>query len=144
MPSFIFSTNSNSLSRREKVADWAGHKKEPSSLAPGECIEMPFGRWCLPISLVQLISRDQKDDWEDVHTNIKQMDQFYDATFYAWLKSEENVLVTSIYLHRIANQYPLERVINAFEWLTHDWRWESTSILVRHVTVDWCDEEGTS
>jgi hypothetical protein len=70
------------------------------------------------------------------------MDQCYDATFYAWLKSEENVLVTSIYLHRIANEYPLERIINALEWLTSDWRWESTSILVRHVTVDWCDEQG--
>lgn len=70
------------------------------------------------------------------------MDQFYDATFYAWLKSEENVLVTSIYLHRIANEYPLERIVNALEWLTTDWRWESTSILVRHVTVDWCDDKG--
>lgn len=81
-------------------------------------------------------------DWKDVHTNIKQMDQIYDATFYAWLKSEENVLVTSIYLHRIANEYSLERIINAMEWLTKDWRWESTSILVRHVTVDWCDDKG--
>lgn len=85
----------------------------------------------------------QEDDWKDVHTNIKQMDQFYDATFYAWLKSEENVLVTSIYLHRIANEYSLDRIINALEWLTNDWRWESTSILVRHMTVDWCDDEGT-
>ena len=70
------------------------------------------------------------------------MDQLYDATFYTWLKSEDNVLVTAMYLHRIANEYPLERIANALKWLVSDWRWESTSILVRHVTVDWCNEDG--
>lgn len=70
------------------------------------------------------------------------MDQLYDATFYSWLKSEDNVLVTAMYLHRIANEYPLERITNALKWLVAAWRWESTSILVRHVTVDWCDEAG--
>jgi hypothetical protein len=96
-----------------------------------------------PTTEVTTTIKENNNDWKDVQTNIKQMDQFYDATFYAWLKSEENVLVTSIYLHRIANEYPLERIINALEWLTVDWRWESTSILVRHMTVDWCNDEGT-
>ncbi|KAI8076740.1 uncharacterized protein BX664DRAFT_343805 [Halteromyces radiatus] len=81
-------------------------------------------------------------DWKDVHRNIKQMDQLYDATFYSWLKSEDNVLVTAMYLHRIANEYSLDRIINAVKWLVADWRWESTSILVRHITVGWCDEQG--
>jgi hypothetical protein len=53
------------------------------------------------------------------------MDERYDAAFYAWLKSEENVLVTSIYLHRVANEYSLDRIINALEWLIKDWRWEN-------------------
>jgi squalene cyclase len=70
------------------------------------------------------------------------MDQLYDASFYSWLKSEENVLVTAMYLHRIANEYPLVRIINALKWLISDWRLESISTLVRHVTVDWCDEAG--
>jgi hypothetical protein len=70
------------------------------------------------------------------------MDQLYDATFYSWLKSEDNVLVTAVYLHRIANEYPLVRIINALKWLISDWRLESISILVRHVTVDWKDEVG--
>lgn len=82
------------------------------------------------------------DAWKDVSANIKNMDSSYDATFHAWLKSEDNVLVTSLYLHRIANDYPLERIVNALKWLSADWRWESTSILVRHVTADWVDEEG--
>ncbi|KAI7894674.1 uncharacterized protein EV154DRAFT_560040 [Mucor mucedo] len=118
--SFIFTTNSPSTPRKEKVADWAGSKR----------------------ATITQNNPKQQDEWKDVYSNIKQMDQFYDATFYAWLKSEENVLVTSIYLHRIANEYPLERIVNALEWLTTDWRWESTSILVRHVTVDWCDDKG--
>lgn len=68
------------------------------------------------------------------------MDQSYDATFYAWLKSEENVLVTSIYLHRIANEYTLDRISNALEWLTMDWSWENVLMVVQHMTIDWSDE----
>ncbi|SAM00708.1 hypothetical protein [Absidia glauca] len=80
--------------------------------------------------------------WKDVHWTIEQMDHLYDATFYSWLKSEDNVLVTAMYLHRIANEYSLDRLVNAVKWLVADWRWESTSILVRHITVGWCDEQG--
>lgn len=79
-------------------------------------------------------------NWKDVSNTIKQMDQSYDATFYAWLKSEENVLVTSIYLHRIANEYTLDRISNALEWLTMDWRWENVLMVVQHMTIDWSDE----
>ncbi|EIE88369.1 hypothetical protein RO3G_13080 [Rhizopus delemar RA 99-880] len=90
------------------------------------------------------ILKDTNDDnnWKDVYRNIKCMDQLYDASFYSWLKSEENVLVTAMYLHRIANEYPLVRIINALKWLISDWRLESISTLVRYVTVDWADEVG--
>ncbi|KAI9254833.1 hypothetical protein BY458DRAFT_520784 [Sporodiniella umbellata] len=84
----------------------------------------------------------KEDNWKDVYRNIKCMDQLYDASFYSWLKSEENVLVTAMYLHRIANEYPLERIVNALKWLISDWRLESISTLVRYVTVDWCDQAG--
>lgn len=88
------------------------------------------------------VKETSEDSWKDVYRNIKCMDQLYDASFYSWLKSEENVLVTAMYLHRIANEYPLVRIINALKWLISDWRLESISTLVRHVTVDWCDEAG--
>jgi hypothetical protein len=88
------------------------------------------------------VADDNDNSWRDVYRNIKCMDQLYDATFYSWLKSEDNVLVTAVYLHRIANEYPLFRIINALKWLISDWRLESISILVRHVTVDWKDEVG--
>lgn len=89
-----------------------------------------------------MVTEDNESSWRDVYRNIKCMDQLYDATFYSWLKSEDNVLVTAVYLHRIANEYPLVRIINALKWLISDWRLESISILVRHVTVDWSDEVG--
>jgi hypothetical protein len=89
-----------------------------------------------------VVTEDNDSSWRDVYRNIKCMDQLYDATFYSWLKSEDNVLVTAVYLHRIANEYPLVRIINALKWLISDWRLESISILVRHVTVDWSDEVG--
>lgn len=88
------------------------------------------------------LTDDDDTSWKDVHRNIKHMDQLYDATFHSWLKSEDNVLVTSVYLHRIANEYPLPRVVNALKWLISDWRLESISVLVRHVTMDWNDEIG--
>ncbi|KAK4513421.1 uncharacterized protein ATC70_005421 [Mucor velutinosus] len=125
--SFMFSTQLNTTSRQEKVCDWAGTKKKTDTTSS---------------STDTATTALSPDAWKDVSSNIKKMDSNYDATFHAWLKSEDNVLVTSLYLHRIANDYPLERIINALEWLSADWRWESTSILVRHVTADWVDEEG--
>ncbi|RUS17678.1 LOW QUALITY PROTEIN: hypothetical protein BC938DRAFT_476187 [Jimgerdemannia flammicorona] len=83
------------------------------------------------------LNDDDDTSWKDVHRNIKHMDQLYDATFHSWLKSEDNVLVTSVYLHRIANEYDMSRVVNALKWLISDWRLESISVLVRHVTMDW-------
>ncbi|KAJ2961881.1 hypothetical protein NQZ79_g2846 [Umbelopsis isabellina] len=98
-----------------------------------------IGSWVArkkPLDPKPVVSEDNDSSWRDVYRNIKCMDQLYDATFYSWLKSEDNVLVTAVYLHRIANEYPLVRIINALKWLISDWRLESISILVRHVTVD--------
>ncbi|KAL1924587.1 uncharacterized protein VTP21DRAFT_4241 [Calcarisporiella thermophila] len=77
------------------------------------------------------------DSWRDVCQNIKRMDQLYDATFFSWVKSEDNVLITSMYLYRIANEYPLARIANALKWLVADWRLDNICHLVRHVTLDW-------
>ncbi|KAG1291143.1 hypothetical protein G6F61_002261 [Rhizopus arrhizus] len=97
------------------------------------------------------ILKDTNDDnnWKDVYRNIKCMDQLYDASFYSWLKSEENVLVTAMYLHRIANEYPLVRIINALKWLISDWRLESISDLrrahlLRHLTNSWATQYTTT
>ncbi|KAK9766089.1 hypothetical protein K7432_005086 [Basidiobolus ranarum] len=88
---------------------------------------------------VSLLENSNKtdDSWKDVNANIRKMDALYDASFYTWLKNEENVLVTSVYLHRIANEYNLERIVAALQWLIAEWRIESVVLLVRHITLDW-------
>jgi hypothetical protein len=66
-----------------------------------------------------------------------QMDAQYGASFYTWLKNEENVLVTAVYLQRIANEYPLDRVVNGLQWLIVGWKVESVVTLLRHLTLHW-------
>ncbi|KAL1915164.1 uncharacterized protein VTP21DRAFT_7645 [Calcarisporiella thermophila] len=89
-----------------------------------------------------IIEISKQDDWKNVCRNIKRMDQLYDATFHSWVKAEENVLTTAMYLRRIANGYPMDRIVNALEWLMSEWRLESVCHLVRHLTLDWTGELG--
>ncbi|KAK9767055.1 hypothetical protein K7432_003409 [Basidiobolus ranarum] len=96
-----------------------------------------FGKRKLPSSFETGQTNKPDDSWKDVNANIRKMDSLYDASFYTWLKNEENVLVTSVYLHRIANEYTLERIITALKWLITEWRVESVVLLVRHITLDW-------
>ncbi|KAI9022872.1 hypothetical protein CLU79DRAFT_804256 [Phycomyces nitens] len=121
------------------VAEWAGGKKRTTRIkGTSGC----FG-------LVTQPPEEEEVSWRDVHRNIKCMDQLYDATFYSWLKSEDNVHVTAMYLHRIANEYPLSRIVNALKWLISDWRLESISDLrrahlLRHLTSSWATQYTTT
>ncbi|KAF9274543.1 hypothetical protein BGZ68_000562, partial [Mortierella alpina] len=67
--------------------------------------------------------------WRDIQANVRKMDDLYDATFYTWLRSEDNVLVTASYLQRLAGEYDLERIEHALCWLVNGWRLESIAIL---------------
>ncbi|KAJ1643958.1 hypothetical protein LPJ64_004317 [Coemansia asiatica] len=75
--------------------------------------------------------------WQDVGANVLRMDSLYDASFHDWLKCEDNVSIIASYLQRIANEYPMDRIINALRWLVSSWRLESTAVIVRHITADW-------
>ncbi|KAJ2617137.1 hypothetical protein H4S08_000461 [Coemansia sp. RSA 1365] len=75
--------------------------------------------------------------WQDVGANVLRMDSLYDASFHDWLKCEDNVSIIASYLQRIANEYPMDRIINALRWLVSSWRVESTAVIVRHITADW-------
>ncbi|OMJ29219.1 hypothetical protein AYI69_g1285 [Smittium culicis] len=77
------------------------------------------------------------EHWRDIESNITKMDSLYDATFHSWLKNEENVVIVSSYLHRIANEYPLDRIINSLKWLVSSWKLESVTMIIRKVTADW-------
>ncbi|KAF9343817.1 hypothetical protein BGX26_005174 [Mortierella sp. AD094] len=70
------------------------------------------------------------------------MDDLYDATFYTWLRSEDNVLVTASYLQRLASEYDLDRIEHALCWLVNGWQLESIAILVKQVTFDWVVAKG--
>ncbi|KAF9131010.1 hypothetical protein BGW39_002372 [Mortierella sp. 14UC] len=80
--------------------------------------------------------------WRDIHNNVRKMDDLYDATFYTWLKSEDNVLVTASYLQRLAGEYDHDRIEHALCWLVHGWRLESIAVLVKQVTFDWIHVHG--
>ncbi|KAF9956811.1 hypothetical protein BGZ70_009760 [Mortierella alpina] len=80
--------------------------------------------------------------WRDIQANVRKMDDLYDATFYTWLRSEDNVLVTASYLQRLAGEYDLERIEHALCWLVNGWRLESIAILVKQVTFDWIVTKG--
>ncbi|KAF9176015.1 hypothetical protein BGX20_000020 [Mortierella sp. AD010] len=80
--------------------------------------------------------------WKDIQSNVRKMDDLYDATFYTWLKSEDNVLVTASYLQRLASEYDLERIEHALCWLVNGWQLESIAILVKQVTFDWVVTKG--
>ncbi|ORE09208.1 hypothetical protein BCV72DRAFT_248268 [Rhizopus microsporus var. microsporus] len=128
------------------VAEWAGSKSKHSCKQNVYILTTTN-----TISIIYTSSHNTHtdDNWKDVYRNIKCMDQLYDASFYSWLKSEENVLVTAMYLHRIANEYPLVRIINALKWLISDWRLESISDLrrahlLRHLTNSWATQYTTT
>ncbi|KAG0199831.1 hypothetical protein BGX28_006974 [Mortierella sp. GBA30] len=80
--------------------------------------------------------------WRDIQANVRKMDDLYDATFYTWLRSEDNVLVTASYLQRLAGEYDLDRIEHALCWLVNGWRLESIAILVKQVTFDWTMVKG--
>ncbi|PVV01025.1 hypothetical protein BB560_004573 [Smittium megazygosporum] len=86
---------------------------------------------------------ENKNSWYDVDGNIRRMDQLYQSSFYTWLKNEQNVEIIGARLFRIANMYPLDRIINAMRWLTKDWSVENTAFLFKMVTKNWAISSGT-
>ncbi|KAJ2162967.1 hypothetical protein GGF46_000153 [Coemansia sp. RSA 552] len=96
--------------------------------------------WWSEDAMVRFGTNTQKSSepaWQDVGANVLRMDSLYDASFHDWLKCEDNVSIIASYLQRIANEYPMDRIINALRWLVSSWRVESTAVIVRHVTAEW-------
>ncbi|KAJ1966457.1 hypothetical protein H4R35_006978 [Dimargaris xerosporica] len=91
------------------------------------------------ISLAHLIRKTPSSNWRDVGRNIEQMDSLYGASFGHWLKNEENVTMTSNFLCRVANDYPIDRIANALKWLFSGWMLASIAVVVRQVTSDWVE-----
>ncbi|KAJ1939650.1 hypothetical protein EC988_007256, partial [Linderina pennispora] len=90
------------------------------------------------------VQKSNEPAWQDVGSNVLRMDHLYDASFHDWLKCEDNVSIIANYLQRIANEYPMDRIINALRWLVSSWRVESTAVIVRHITADWAVPQSTA
>ncbi|KAF9334103.1 hypothetical protein BG006_002723 [Podila minutissima] len=86
--------------------------------------------------------KEDPELWRDIQANVRKMDDLYDATFYTWLRSEDNVLVTASYLQRLTGEYSLDRIEHALCWLVNGWRLESIAILIKQVTFDWVTTKG--
>ncbi|KAF9307009.1 hypothetical protein BGZ74_001130 [Mortierella antarctica] len=86
--------------------------------------------------------KEDPELWRDIQANVRKMDDLYDATFYTWLRSEDNVLVTASYLQRLTGEYSLDRIEHALCWLVNGWRLESIAILIKQVTFDWITTKG--
>ncbi|KAG0019150.1 hypothetical protein BGZ81_009902 [Podila clonocystis] len=86
--------------------------------------------------------KEDPELWRDIQANVRKMDDLYDATFYTWLRSEDNVLVTASYLQRLTSEYSLDRIEHALCWLVNGWRLESIAILIKQVTFDWITTKG--
>ena len=85
-----------------------------------------------------------KSNWRDVHSNLLAMDQFYDASFYAWIKDEGNVHISSGHLRRILVEFPEERVVNALKWLISDWTLGAITVLLKKLFTDYFWEQSCS
>lgn len=77
-----------------------------------------------------------KSGWKDVHSNLIAMDQFYDASFYNWIKNESNVHISSTHLKRIIAEFPVENVSNGLKWLISDWTLGAITLLLKKVFTD--------
>ncbi|KAJ1918866.1 hypothetical protein H4219_002316 [Mycoemilia scoparia] len=82
-------------------------------------------------------SPSSDDCWKEVGKNVAQMDIRYEATFREWLRKEDNLSAITSFLQRIANEYPLDRIINALKWLISTWKVESTAHIIRQITLLW-------
>ncbi|KAJ2723215.1 hypothetical protein GGI07_002784 [Coemansia sp. Benny D115] len=112
-----------------------GNTNQPQYTVPSKDLD-----WWSEDAMVRFGTNTQKTTepaWQDVGANVLRMDSLYDASFHDWLKCEDNVSTIASYLQRIANEYPMDRIINALRWLVSSWRLESTAVIVRHITADW-------
>ncbi|KAJ1660357.1 hypothetical protein IWQ61_000698 [Dispira simplex] len=91
------------------------------------------------LSIASMVYKPVPTSWRDVGNNIEEMDSTYGASFGQWLKNEDNIGMTSTYLYRIANEYPIDRIANALKWLFSGWTLNSITVVVRHITYDWVD-----
>ena len=91
---------------------------------------------------VMALSRQQPT--HHVAQVLDRMDHLYDATFTAWIKSEDNVHISAVHLKRLSMEYSLSRVLHGITWLITDWSWTHTFTLLRIIWLDTLWRDGIS
>lgn len=91
----------------------------------------------VPSSLLQLPSTSNPFDPD---TNMRTMDRLYNASFYDFVRSEENVMLISRHLQPIMKEFDVKTCVNAVRWMTEGWCLESVAKLLKLVTRDWSPE----
>ena len=85
-----------------------------------------------------LIPETQKEtrSWKDVSCVIKSMDKLYDASFYSWVKSEDNIEMSVGHLKRVMVDYTAAQISQGIRWLIGDWTLGSITYLVKVMFID--------
>ena len=145
-PTSISATDASSTSRINQLAletedaistarriSTANVNSSSVSNSPGQQTHAPI-RTLLPSSLLQY---ENTCDPYAVEQNMKLMDKLYDASFYNFIKNDENVLVIARHLVGIARGFDIRIISNALRWLTNGWSLENIAKLLKLMTKDW-------
>jgi hypothetical protein len=65
------------------------------------------------------------------------MDILYSASFYDYVKDEENIDVISRHLNSMAKDFKLPQVAAGLKWVSAEWKVESIAKLLRNIFADW-------
>jgi hypothetical protein len=65
------------------------------------------------------------------------MDKLYHASFYDFVRSEENVIITARHLLSITTECNIHQVASALRWLINGWSLESAAKLLKLVSREW-------
>ncbi|OLY78456.1 hypothetical protein AYI68_g6616 [Smittium mucronatum] len=78
-----------------------------------------------------------QNNWQRVCENVRKMDRLYDAAFESWIKNEANASLIGAHLQRIANLYPIDRIINALLYIFEGWTPENVAVVLNSITSSW-------
>lgn len=72
----------------------------------------------------------------DIEKNMKIMDKLYNASFFEYIKSEDNVLTIARHLMPLIKEYNVQTVANGLRWTIDGWRLENVAKLLKLITRD--------
>ena len=68
---------------------------------------------------------------------MRMMDKLYNATFYEFIRSEDNIMTIARHLLATLKDYDLRTIATGLRWTMNGWKLESVAKLMKLVTRDW-------